>query len=290
MMRDITTQNWLLSRHRKTTKDFYVKTKAQLQAQYDVENVFFKFDDDCSGTLDAKELQQMFEQHSIQINLADVKKLFDIVDKEKRGLLNLEQFKHFCESDKAQKFFKQKIKDVRSERLTSDGAYHCIQQLPFRFNIMLEYLSTMTKRHEKIDQIEKTGISRRKAERIMSYFEELFEMRSTNLNRDLVGMEEVKQRLYHTGQEMERMKKKAQEKLYNERKLLSTQKSSRANSRSGSPGASPLQRKRTMMIRQGSAKNTSAEKNKQALQRKMTFQRKDYRPISLKLSMCKDPV
>ena len=43
----------------------------------------------------------------------------------------------------------------------------------------------------------------------MSYFEELFEMRSTNLNRDLVGMEEVKQRLYHTGQEMERMKKKA---------------------------------------------------------------------------------
>jgi len=57
MMRGQTTQNWLQSRHKKTTKDFYVKTKAQLQAQYDVENVFFKFDDDCSGTLDAKELQ-----------------------------------------------------------------------------------------------------------------------------------------------------------------------------------------------------------------------------------------
>ena len=56
MMRDSTTQNWLMSRHKKTTKDFYVKTKAQLQAQYDVENVFFKFDDDCSGTLDACEL------------------------------------------------------------------------------------------------------------------------------------------------------------------------------------------------------------------------------------------
>ena len=30
MMRELTTQNWLMSRHKKTTKDFYVKTKAQL--------------------------------------------------------------------------------------------------------------------------------------------------------------------------------------------------------------------------------------------------------------------
>lgn len=72
-----------------------MKTKAQLQAQYDVENVFFKFDDDCSGTLDAKELQQMFEHHGIQFDLKDVKVLFDKVDKEKRGILDLDQFKQF---------------------------------------------------------------------------------------------------------------------------------------------------------------------------------------------------
>ena len=89
-MRSLETQNWLLSHHKKSTKDFYVKTKAQLQAQYDVENVFFKFDDDCSGTLDAKELKQMFEQHGIEIELDKIKTLFDKVDKEKRGLLNLE--------------------------------------------------------------------------------------------------------------------------------------------------------------------------------------------------------
>ena len=35
----------------------------------------------------------------------------------------------------------------------------------------------MSKRTEKIDQIDKTGISRRRADRIMSYFEELFEDR-----------------------------------------------------------------------------------------------------------------
>ena len=88
-MRGLDTQNWLMSRHMKTTKDFYVKTKAQLQAQYDVENVFLKFDDDCSGSLDAQELQQMFETHGIQIDLPAVKKLFSIVDKDKRGQLNL---------------------------------------------------------------------------------------------------------------------------------------------------------------------------------------------------------
>ena len=65
LMRGMTTQNWLQSRYKNQTKDFYVKTKSQLQAQYDVENVFFKFDDDCSGSLDAKELQQMFETHGI---------------------------------------------------------------------------------------------------------------------------------------------------------------------------------------------------------------------------------
>ena len=53
----------------------------------------------------------------------------------------------------------------------------------------------MTKRHEKIDQIDKTGVNCRKAENIMSFFEELFELRHSTLERDLVGMEEVKTRL-----------------------------------------------------------------------------------------------
>ena len=55
--------------------------------------MFFKFDDDCSGTLDALELQQMFETHGIEIDLPAVKKLFEVVDKDRRGLLNLQQFK-----------------------------------------------------------------------------------------------------------------------------------------------------------------------------------------------------
>lgn len=125
IMRGLTTQNWLMSRHKDTTKEFYVKTKSQLRAQYDVENVFFKFDDDCSGSLDAQELQQMFESHGIQINLQDVKRLFDTIDENKRGLLNLDQFKRFSQSREAQDFFKEKIKEIRNSRLTHDGKYYC---------------------------------------------------------------------------------------------------------------------------------------------------------------------
>ena len=68
---------------------------------------------------------------------------------------------------------------------------------------MLEYLATMTKRQEKIDEIDKIGISRSKADTITEKFEELFDLRSNALKRDLVGMEEVKTRLKRKGDEME---------------------------------------------------------------------------------------
>lgn len=46
---------------------------------------------------------------------------------------------------------------------------------------MLEYLSHMTKRQEKLDEIDKVGVSRRKADQITGMFEELFDLRATAL-------------------------------------------------------------------------------------------------------------
>lgn len=92
-------------------------------------------------------------------------------------------------------FFKEKIKDVRNSRLNHDGSYLQNGQLPFSFNIMLEYLSMQTKRSEKISAIDKIGVKRSKADKIMALYEELFSLRESNLSRDLVGMEEVKTRL-----------------------------------------------------------------------------------------------
>ena len=60
---------------------------------------------------------------------------------------------------------------------------------------MLEYLSSQDKRTEKITAIDKIGVKRSKADKIMGLYEELFQLRESNLSRDLVGMEEVKTRL-----------------------------------------------------------------------------------------------
>jgi hypothetical protein len=65
----------------------------------------------------------MFEMHGIEIDIADVRKLFDKVDKDKRGILDLEQFKLFSQSKGAGDFFKELIKEVRNSRLTHDGKY-----------------------------------------------------------------------------------------------------------------------------------------------------------------------
>ena len=55
----------------------------------------------------------------------------------------------------------------------------------------------MVKRQDKIEEIRNVGIKRSKADAIMEKFEELFDFRTMSLQRDLVGMEEVKTRLKH---------------------------------------------------------------------------------------------
>ena len=52
----------------------------------------------------------MFEQHGIEIEIENVRKLFDMVDKNKRGRLDLQQFKEFNNSEEAREFFKKLIK------------------------------------------------------------------------------------------------------------------------------------------------------------------------------------
>lgn len=109
---------------------------------------------------------------------------------------------------------------MRNSRKTHDGQYFSLQQLPFNFDIMLEYLSNMTKRNEKINEIEQIGVSRSKAEKTIDKFMELFDLRSHTLERDLVGMEEVKTRLKRKHEEIEELKKLALEKKKRQLKEL----------------------------------------------------------------------
>ena len=109
---------------------------------------------------------------------------------------------------------------MRNSRKTHDGQYFSLQQLPFNFDIMLEYLSNMTKRNEKINEIEQIGVSRSKAEKTIDKFMELFDLRSHTLERDLVVMEEVKTRLKRKHEEIEELKKLALEKKKRQLKEL----------------------------------------------------------------------
>lgn len=81
--------------------------------QYDVENVFFKFDEDCSGTLEAEELYAMFRKNGIMVKMAQIKTLFDIVEKRKTGKLDLAGFKSLVTDDQARKKFTQMIRQIR---------------------------------------------------------------------------------------------------------------------------------------------------------------------------------
>lgn len=64
----------------------------------------------------------------------------------------------------------------------------------------------MTKRQDKIKEIDKIGVSRSKADTITGMFEDLFDLRTAGLKRDLVGMEEVKTRLKRKGEQIEELK------------------------------------------------------------------------------------
>lgn len=81
--------------------------------QYDVENVFFKFDEDCSGTLECDELHQMFVENNIEVSFDQIKAIFDIVDTKKTGKLDLTKFKELVKNEEVKRMFNHIIQGVR---------------------------------------------------------------------------------------------------------------------------------------------------------------------------------
>ena len=57
-----------------------MKSRPQLKQQFDAESIFFKFDDDCSGTLTLDELKDIFREYDIGLNLTKLKKILDKLD------------------------------------------------------------------------------------------------------------------------------------------------------------------------------------------------------------------
>lgn len=145
-------REWLRKRHRQKSKAFYVKSQSQLKTQYEAENTFFKFDNDCSGTLDLNELHEFFRPAGIRIEKKGLTGIFKDLDKDKNGCLSLNEFKSFFEGERYQKLFRNLVKDVREKQGTVD--VDGFSQIPFSFSVMLEYLATQNHRSLLYDKIE----------------------------------------------------------------------------------------------------------------------------------------
>jgi hypothetical protein len=131
-----------------------------LKQFYDSENTFFKFDRDCSGTLEVNELHEMFAAQGLRIPLSSLMEIFNILDLDKSGTLDMQEFKTFNSNECAKRMFKDLVYERREKREKEGVDAHDTTQLPFDINVMLEYINHVNSRellHAKIDEsMEKT--------------------------------------------------------------------------------------------------------------------------------------
>ena len=68
-MKQLHTKEWLRKRCKDNTKEFYLQSFRKMKQEKEAEEVFRKFDDDGSGSLDCKEIYKNFNENGIQISM-----------------------------------------------------------------------------------------------------------------------------------------------------------------------------------------------------------------------------
>jgi len=160
LLNNIDTINWLRKRAAEKAKIQYLNNASELEEHQAIVRVFAKFDDDGNGTLEVQELRDMFEINNIDISSEELLTLFSIVDEDKSGALDINEFKEFALSDSANKHFRDIIKELRYKE-----TYKHIEKrakfLPFNFSTLLNFLSDEARKDTLRKQIEgveeKTG-------------------------------------------------------------------------------------------------------------------------------------
>ena len=144
LINNIDTINWLRRRAADKTKIQYLNNASELEEHQAIVRVFEKFDDDGNGTLEVEELREMFDANNIDISSKQLLTLFSIVDEDKSGALDIDEFKDFALSEKANKHFRDIIKELRYKE-----TYKHIEKrakfLPFNFSTLLNFLSDEAK-------------------------------------------------------------------------------------------------------------------------------------------------
>lgn len=141
----------------------------------------------------------MFEANGIEVSFDAIKELFDMVDKNRTGKLDITKFKSLANNSKAKHMFNKLIKEIRKERHRQHGGFMQIQQLPFTFNIMLEYIINREKRKHLIEGItDLDNCDKMTEDEYMGQIRNLFFQSIEQQQRDLSGMEKIRLRLKMT--------------------------------------------------------------------------------------------
>lgn len=133
--------------------------------------MFHKFDINNSGQIEINELFKMFKANGVQITMNELKKLFSIVDSDKSGAISIQEFKKISQNSVANELFRTWIKKLRkpNRKNLSLGYF-----LPFNLNRLLDHLSTMTKRDNLVDRIDKHKLDHSHTEANIRNFIKLF--------------------------------------------------------------------------------------------------------------------
>ncbi|CDW71443.1 ef hand family protein [Stylonychia lemnae] len=183
---------WLRKRFAHTSKIQYLNRPQELKKQIDIQNVFKKFDEDGSNSLDVNEVHEMFQQNGINIGEETLKKLFSIVDKQNKGALDLDKF---------QKFVIKLIKILRKQE-EEKAQQNKVAFLPFDFSSLLNFLSQKSQRDKLLSQVEQSTFNVEETVQDIQAFNNLFKLKAQadTDDLDLPIQKEVKVRC-----EMERM-------------------------------------------------------------------------------------
>ena len=96
MINWVSTINWLRKRENKEenkVKIQYLNNASELEKHQAIVRVFEKFDEDKSKFIEVRELRDMFEKYHIDISSEELLTLFSIVDEDKSGALDINEFK-----------------------------------------------------------------------------------------------------------------------------------------------------------------------------------------------------
>ncbi|CAI2372969.1 unnamed protein product [Moneuplotes crassus] len=215
---DINTINWMRKRAAGKAQIQYLNNSSQLEEHQAIVRVFEKFDVDGDGVLEAKELRGMFEKNNIDISKKQLMTLFAIVDEDKSGTLDINEFKDFALSHEANKHFRDMINELR-HRETYKHIENRARFLPFNFSTLLNFLSDEARKENLRDQIDpkdnmkaqEKNYSAIEVQEDLKRFVELFK---SEYNNQTAKASDPLGRQINTALELRRSKEKLEEEIF----------------------------------------------------------------------------